>query len=131
MFVQMQHNQQPQPLGLLDFMHWVLSIVLPNASVTSRKNIVMSAFSELTYSETAMKRISSTFSVYSLKLPINKGLFVQNMARGNSITKQGYSNLFWCIPSHIFTWSSKSRLKTVETLLKIYAFWCSCPTVTQ
>ena len=65
----------------------------------AEKIIVKSTYSQLTYSKTAVKgkiiaasellwfqkRISSTFSVHNLKLPINIGLFVQNIARGNSI----------------------------------------------
>ena len=43
------------PPGPLDFMHWTLSIALPNASIRSRKNIVKSAFSPLTYSKTAAR----------------------------------------------------------------------------
>lgn len=75
----------------LDCLHFI------NASVRSRKNIVKSAYSHLPYSKTAekgkiiraselllfWKSISSTFCAHDLKLPFNRGLFVQNIAREN------------------------------------------------
>ena len=81
----MQHNQWPHLLGVYSFGLYALGPKHKKASVKSRKNIVSSVYSQLTYSETAVKRIPSTFSAHNLKLAINRGLFFQNIARGNLV----------------------------------------------